>query len=191
LPTPRTGVRNKPGNVANHDRTSPVWTAQGPVGSGGTGRGERRDLDVRPLLLEVRESGVRQEERLPQEEVASGGVCLRRRLRQVESASGGGAVRAGAEDLQGVRDVLEPVLGGDPLGPPLDGGPLDLDGTTAVAADQVVVVPGAAHPVDGLTLVGAQDVDLAGLGERLEGPVDGGEPDVLTGLPQPGVEILG
>src|SRR5690606_32889140 len=44
---------------------------------------------------------------------------------------------------------------------------------------------------DGLALVGAQDVDLAGLGERLEGPVDGGEPEVLAGLPQPGVEVLG
>src|SRR5690606_8966556 len=60
LSSPRTGVRNKPGDVDTHDRASPVWTAQGPVGSGGTGRGERRDLDVRPLLLEVRESGVRQ-----------------------------------------------------------------------------------------------------------------------------------
>src|SRR5690606_31120019 len=37
LSSPRTGVRNKPGNVDNHANPSPVWTAQGPVGSGGTG----------------------------------------------------------------------------------------------------------------------------------------------------------
>ena len=51
-----------------------------------------------------------------------------------------GAVGAGAEDLQGVAHVGEAVLGGDRLGPALDGRTLDLDGAAAAPADQVVVV---------------------------------------------------
>src|SRR4051794_33196524 len=54
------------------------------------------------------------------------------------------AVGAGADDLQGVADVGEAVLAGDPVGPRLDGGAGDLDGATTAAADQVVVVVGAA-----------------------------------------------
>src|SRR5699024_3055189 len=64
-----------------------------------------------------------------------------------------GAVGAASEELQGVRDVGEAVLGRHPVGPAFHGGPLDLDGAAAVAADEVVVVPGAAPAEDLLALV--------------------------------------
>src|SRR5690242_11220391 len=51
-----------------------------------------------------------------------------------------GAVAAGAEHLHGVADVGESVLAGDRCRPGLDGRALDLDGASALAADQVVMV---------------------------------------------------
>jgi hypothetical protein len=39
-----------------------------------------------------------------------------------------------------VLNLAEPVLVGDLVGPPLDGGAFDLDGAATVAADEVVVV---------------------------------------------------
>ncbi len=88
------------------------------------------------------------------------------------------AVRACAEDLHRVRHVDVAVLRGDGLGPLFHGGALDLDGLAADAAHQVVVVVAAgAAAVDGLAVGGAQDVDLARVGEGLEGAVDGGQAD--------------
>ena len=89
------------------------------------------------------------------------------------------AVRAGPEDLQGVADVGEAVLAGDRVGPPLDRRALDLDGARRRRGR-----PGGgggcarAAAVDRLAVLGAQHVDLAGVGERLQGAVDGGQPDV-------------
>src|SRR5690242_1003003 len=105
--------------------------------------------------------------------------------------SGAGAVGARPEDLEGVRDCREAVLGGHLVGPSLDGRALDLDGAAATAAHEVVVVVRRAGAVDGLALVGAQDVDGAGLDHRLERPVDRGEAHARTGLAQPGVHRLG
>jgi hypothetical protein len=47
-----------------------------------------------------------------------------------------------------VADLAEAVLTGDGVGPSFDGRTLDLDRASAGAADQVVVVTGAASPVD-------------------------------------------
>ncbi len=102
-----------------------------------------------------------------------------------------GAVAAGAEDLDGVADVTEAVLGGDLVGPLLDRRTLDLDGLAAGPAHQVVVViVGAAPAVDGLAVAGAQHIDLAGVGEGLQRPVDGGQPDRVTPVLEHVVELL-
>ncbi len=49
---------------------------------------------------------------------------------------------------------------------------------------------GGAGPVDRLTVVGAQHVDGPGLGHRLQGSVDRGEPHPLAGLAQPSMHRL-
>ena len=60
------------------------------------------------------------------------------RLTRLSRRSGGSQASrsrgsAGAEDLQGVGDVGEAVLGADPVGPPLDRRALDLDGAPAAS----------------------------------------------------------
>ena len=88
------------------------------------------------------------------------------------------ALVAGAEDLQGVGDVGEAVLAGDPVGPALDRRAFDLDRPSAAAADEVVVVAGAALAVAHLAVVAAQGVDLA---RRRRAPGGCGRPS--TGRP--------
>ena len=61
----------------------------------------------------------------------------------------------------------------------------------AGAADQVVVVRAAAPAVEGLAVLGAQHVDLAGVGERLQRPVDRRQPDVLAARAEQVVDLLG
>src|SRR6266498_1347226 len=56
------------------------------------------------------------------------------------SAESRDAGSAGAEHLDGVVDVDEPLRVGHPAGPLLDLAPLDLQGQPAAAADEVVVV---------------------------------------------------
>ena len=103
----------------------------------------------------------------------------------------GGAAGAGADDLDRVVDVDEALRLGDLPGPPLDLAALDLHGPAAVPADQVVVVPGAADPVDRLAVRAAQHVDRAGVGERLQVPVDRGQADRVAAAAQLGVQVLG
>ncbi len=99
---------------------------------------------------------------------------------------------AGAIDFEGVGDVGEAGGRGDAVGPRLDLGSFDLDGPSAVPADQVMVmVVGRAATVDGLTVVAAQYVDLAPVGEDLQVPVDSGETDSLAHVAQVGVQVLG
>src|SRR5690349_11511356 len=50
---------------------------------------------------------------------------------------------------------------------------------------------GAAAPVEDLAADVADGVDRAVLGEDLQVPVHGGEPDLLALLPEPGVDLLG
>jgi hypothetical protein len=54
----------------------------------------------------------------------------------------------------------------------------------------VVVVLRAAPAVQRLARVGAQRVELAVVGQRLHGAVHRGQPDRVTGRPQPGVHLL-
>ena len=65
-----------------------------------------------------------------------------------------------------------------------------LDGPAAAAADQMVVVAGRAAPVGGLAVGGPQRVQLAGVGHRLQGAVDRGQPDPLAQPAQLVVDLL-
>ena len=82
------------------------------------------------------------------------------------------------------------MLGGDAGGPAFDRRALDLDGASAPSAHEVVVVRGGAAAVDGFTVVGAQHVDGAVPGERLQGAVHRCEADRLTVGAQLRVQIL-
>ena len=85
------------------------------------------------------------------------------------------ALRAQAEQLDGVPHVGEAGLGGDPLGPLLHGAALDFHAASAVAAGQVVVVHGGpALAVQRLAAGVPDGVHAALLAERLQVPVDGG-----------------
>src|SRR5699024_7433142 len=104
----------------------------------------------------------------------------------------GGALRAGAEQLDGVLHVAEPVLGAHPRGPVLHSGRIQLHGGSALPADPVVmVVPGEALAVQRLAVGRAQHVHLAAVGEHLHGPVHGGQADLLTPVPEHLVQLLG
>ena len=90
-----------------------------------------------------------------------------------------------------VLNVAESVLVGDVVGPPLDGGAFDLDGASAVAADEVVVVAHRAASVGGFAVVGADQVELAAVGHHQQGAVDGCQPDVLTLVAEVVVDLAG
>ena len=79
------------------------------------------------------------------------------------------ACAAGPEDFQGMGDVDKTVLLGNPVGPALNRRPVDLDGRAALTAYQVVVMAGAATPVEDFALVVAQGVELGlGIGDEPE-----------------------
>ena len=78
---------------------------------------------------------------------------------------------AGAEDLQVMADLPEAILLGNRIGPTLHSRSRDLDRPTADAADEVMVVPGGAAAVRGLTVAGPDRVKIAGIGHELQGSV--------------------
>lgn len=84
------------------------------------------------------------------------------------------------------------MLVGDMVGPPLDGGSLDLDGAPAVAADEMVVVVavGLRRLVAGDPIPGVNALHQPQVGERLERAVDGGDPDRTAGPAQLVVDVL-
>jgi hypothetical protein len=90
-----------------------------------------------------------------------------------------------------VLDVAKPMLIGDVVGPPLNGGAFDLDGASAVAADKVVVVAHRAAAVGGFAVAGADQVELAGVGHHQQGAVDGCQSDVLTLVAEVVVDLAG
>jgi len=86
----------------------------------------------------------------------------------------------------------------DPIGPDLDFGPFHLNSAAALATDQVVVViSGSAAPKEGFSVVRAEDIDVAAVGEGAELVIDSREPDVLSPRPKvreqllSGAEVLG
>jgi hypothetical protein len=116
-------------------------------------------------------------------------VLGRQRLRYGWVSSG--AVAATAEDLEMVLNLAEPVFGGDAVGPAFDSRAFDFDGAPAVPADQVVVVAHRASPVCGFAVVGADQVELVGVGHHLEGAIDRGQPDILPVSAEVIVDLAG
>jgi hypothetical protein len=90
-----------------------------------------------------------------------------------------------------VLDVAKPMLIGDVVGPPLNGGAFDLDGASAVAADEVVVVTHRAASVGDFAVASADHVELAGVGHHQQGSVDGCQPNVLTLVAEVVVDLAG
>ena len=76
------------------------------------------------------------------------------------------------------------MLLGNCIGPCFDGRSGDLDGTTAVAAHKVVMMLRTALPVERLTLVSDEQINLSGIGEGLQGAVDGCQADGCALLAQ-------
>src|SRR5579871_5083464 len=85
----------------------------------------------------------------------------------------------------------EARFGGDLLGPLLHDAALDLDAAAALAAGEVVVVPGGvALSVECLARGVADGVDRALLAEHLQVAVHGGEADGLALPTKLGVDLL-
>jgi hypothetical protein len=90
-----------------------------------------------------------------------------------------------------VLDVAKPMLIGDVVGPPLNGGAFDLDGASAVAADEMVVVPHRAASVGSFAVASTDQVELAGVDHHQQGAVHGCQPDVLTLMAEVVVDLAG
>jgi len=91
------------------------------------------------------------------------------------------AVRAQAEQLDGVPHVREASLLCHLVGPPLHGLAFDLDAATAVPAGQMVMVGVGLAPAVKRLAAGVPDrVDPASLAECLKMPVDRGQADLLA-----------
>jgi hypothetical protein len=115
-----------------------------------------------------------------------------RKGKSAGSATARLASGAGADDFDGVRDIGVALATTDFGGPCLDAWPVDLDGSPAHPAQQMVVVClGTALPVQGLTGFAAQDVDFTGVRQGFELVVDRGQPDSLAACAQELVQVLG
>jgi len=78
----------------------------------------------------------------------------RQRVYCLHRSARGCAIRAGADDLDGMGDVDKTVLVASPRGPPFDLWSFDFDCAAAVAADEVVVVlAGGAATVTSFAIV--------------------------------------
>ncbi len=98
-------------------------------------------------------------------------------------------LRAQAEDLQGVADVGVSGCRSHPLGPRLDLGTPNLHAAPAHPAHHVMMMPRrlvhllvsrAAQSILRLALIGVYDVCAAVLGQQIQVPVHGGQPDPFT-----------
>src|SRR5690348_6005665 len=98
-------------------------------------------------------------------------------------------VGAGAENLDHVPYIDETVVFADPPGPALDRGAVHLDCPPAVPADQVVVMAAAAAAIHRLAVRRPEHVDLAVVGQLLQGAVHRGKTDPVAGSTQPGVQF--
>jgi hypothetical protein len=101
------------------------------------------------------------------------------------------ASRTHAEDLNGVGHVNESVLLRSLTRPSFHRWSFDLFDATAGSADQMVVVPATALPVQDLTVLVAQRVYFVGVHHRLQAAVDGGQTHGLTATAQQVMEVLG
>src|SRR5262245_14239109 len=100
------------------------------------------------------------------------------------------AGRTSAEYLQSVAYIRKAVFDGDALGPPLNGRPVYFDRRATRPAHEMVVVPATAPAVHLLARDRTHDVDVAGLGERLECAVDSGQAQMLAAVAQHRMQFL-
>lgn len=86
------------------------------------------------------------------------------------------ALVAKPHDVEGCADGREAVRVGDSRGPALDVGVADLDDQAALPAYEVAVPAGggSAPPVGGFARTHAEQLDVAVVGERLQGSIDRG-----------------
>jgi hypothetical protein len=105
-------------------------------------------------------------------------VLGRQRLRHGWISSG--AVATPAEDFEMVLNIAEPVFGGNAVSPAFDSRAFDLNGAPAVPANEMVMVAHRATSVGGFAVVGADQVELVGIGHHLKSAIDGGQPDVFA-----------
>lgn len=89
-----------------------------------------------------------------------------------------------------MADIGETVFARDLASPHLDGRTLNLLGSSAGTAHQVVVVRRAALPEDHLAVFSADAVEFTGDSHRLQGSVHRREADAFTGSPEGGVDLL-
>lgn len=87
--------------------------------------------------------------------------------------------------------VLEAVLFSRSLGPSLDRLVLYLDRVPTRAADQVMVVDlSVTTPVDGLAILPAHGIDRSAFAKSLEGPVNGGQSNLVVSRSQLIMQLL-
>jgi zinc/manganese transport system ATP-binding protein len=89
-----------------------------------------------------------------------------------------------------VIDLREARLPGNPRGPGLDLGPVDLLRRATHPADEMVMVRPAAPAIETLAVGGSEHVDLTGVGERLQVPIHRCEADPLPRTAKLGVQLL-
>src|SRR5690606_10390070 len=99
-------------------------------------------------------------------------------------------VAAETEDLDGVGDIAEAMLVGDVDRPALHLFALHLDGAPAAAADQMMMMSGAAAPVERLSVIAAERIQQTAIGEHLEIAVDRRQSDGLAALTEHIVDLL-
>jgi hypothetical protein len=85
--------------------------------------------------------------------------------------------RADPKNLYRMAGFGESVLGRDSICPVFDASGVDFNGSTAVAADQVVVVPGRTGAIDQFAIVRVENIGIAGQSEVGERSIDGREAD--------------
>src|SRR5204862_1655647 len=97
-----------------------------------------------------------------------------------------GTAGADADELRSVLDLREAVTGGHLPRPLVEPAVAHLLDAAAFAACEVMMVPRAADQEGDLAVVAPQRVGVAGIGQPLKVPVDGGQPDAL----EPRVQLL-
>jgi hypothetical protein len=89
-----------------------------------------------------------------------------------------------------VVDIAVAVFRCDLRDPPHQATIGDLHGAAAAPAHEMMVVSGAAAAVQRLTWRRADHVHVTGPGQRVQGPVHGGQANLLAGLAELVMELL-
>jgi hypothetical protein len=98
---------------------------------------------------------------------------------------------AGAEEFDGVIHVGEAMICGHRRGPAFDRRPGHLEGSSALSAHEVMMVPAAAPPIKRLADRGQHYVDFAIVGERLQGAINRGQTHLHAAVAEHRVQFFG